>query len=91
MYTYIFAFLIAICTPCDITNVQIHALEQIKDKTGYLFEQSRQLIEKSVKFNAFPSNHCLDQFNLMFGVVLFNFFDKTNKKDSNKIITCKII
>lgn len=91
MYAYAFAILIAVCTPCDLVGIQNYALSELQDKTGFLIKQTRDLIKNNVTFDAFPSNHCLNQFDLMFGFILFNFFDKTNRKDSKKILTWKII
>lgn len=90
--TYLTSTIISICFPADCSNVVRYGMELLKDETGIKqYWHSILGLSSNFGFSCFPSGHCTSTILLMLAIIDFNFFHKTNKKDTVNKILLKVL
>ncbi len=88
---YSICFVISIILPVSSEPVQQYAKQQMVNQFGFWNDIEKWMLNTNFPLLSFPSNHCTNEILLMFAIIDFNFFNKTNKKDSKKILIWKWI
>lgn len=91
IYVYIISFVISIAFPVSSEVIQEYGKQQMATKFGFWADIEKWMLSTNFPLLSFPSNHCINEILLMYAIIDFNFFDKTNKKDSKKTLTLKSI